>query len=107
MSMREFWELPLEEMLHNTGLEWFLALLDSCKGSWKFSDDLVEGLVCQKQSDSGRRTTKPLMMDAFVEYLKRLGQEVQTTIGATGASYRSRSQGEPIKRPTQGSFDCC
>jgi hypothetical protein len=31
MSMREFWELPLEEMLHNTGLEWFLALLDSCK----------------------------------------------------------------------------
>jgi hypothetical protein len=47
------------------------------------------------------------MMDASVEYLKRLGQEVQEAIGATGAGCRARGHCEPSRRSAQGSLDCC
>jgi hypothetical protein len=41
------------------------------------------------------------------EYLKKLDQEVQGAIGASGASCRGWSHGVPIRRPVQESLDCC
>jgi ribonuclease HI len=106
MAMREFWELPLEEMLHNTGLEWFLALLDSCKQE-ELSN--LATILWRAWSVRNKVTRKgePLLMDASVAYLKKLGQEVQVAIGASGARCRGRSHCVPIRRPAQGSLDCC
>jgi hypothetical protein len=83
MAMREFWELPPEEMLHNMGLEWFLALLDSCKPEEVGNLAMILWRAWSVRNKV-TRVGEPLMMLASVEYLKRLGQEVQEVIGTQG-----------------------
>jgi hypothetical protein len=90
MAMREFWELPPEEMLHNMGPEWFLPLLDSCKPEEVGN---LATILWRAWSIRNKvtRAGEPLMMDAFVKYLKRLGQEVHEAIGLQGRDVAPRA----------------
>jgi hypothetical protein len=75
MAMREFWDLPLEESIHNTDPEWFLVLLDL----WKLEEDGNLAMILWRAWSVRNKVTRagePLLVDASVEYLKRLEQEL-------------------------------
>jgi hypothetical protein len=62
--MKEFWELPPEEMLHSTGAEWFLALLDSCKQEEVGN---LATILCGGLGLSEIKLLRTIIMDASVE----------------------------------------
>jgi hypothetical protein len=100
MAMREIWALPPEERLYNDGPEWFfLVLLDS----YDMGEVANPAMVLWRAWSFQNKVTRAgaaLSIEASIDYLRRLGEELHTTREATGARHNGRSNRGPV-RPSQ------
>jgi hypothetical protein len=75
IAMREVWDLPPKEGLHNAGPEWFLVPLDSHKMEEVGNLATILWRAWSVRSKV-TRAGEPLSIDASVHYLMRLEQEL-------------------------------
>jgi hypothetical protein len=103
-AMREVWELPDEDSLHNVGPEWFLVLLESEKVE-KVANLAIILWHAWSVRNKVTRAGEVLSIDSSVHYLRKLGQELASESGTELAGNRSNCKKGTACRPVVGDPD--